>query len=179
LKGRVCSHAPLYCYPRTTPTATLLSWEKASPCSSPDVGSTWILRIPADIRQFHTIVRRIQALQPEVHHSLTGHHERIQLSTLMAARMVLPARRGKVCEVVRLPVALRDVFDLRVAIKKEASCSSRALVTSRVVTAFHAGWSQTPCLRPSPPIPITACLLPRRPGTGFLGFWLLEQDSNL
>jgi hypothetical protein len=51
----------------------------------------------------------------------------------MAARIVLPARCGKVCEVLRLTVALRDVFDLRVAIKKEASCCSRALVTSRLV----------------------------------------------
>lgn len=49
----------------------------------------------------------------------------------MAAQIVLPARRGKVCEVLRLPVAFCEV------------------------------------------------LLPKRPGTGFLGFWLLEQDSNL
>lgn len=51
----------------------------------------------------------------------------------MAARIVLPARRGYACEVLRLAAAVRDVFDLRVAIKKEAPCSSFA--------SQQAGWS--------------------------------------
>ena len=56
----------------------------------------------------------------------------------------LPARREKVCEMLRLVVALRAVFVLRVAIKKEASLFLSRLVTSRLFIAFRAGWSQTP-----------------------------------
>ena len=47
------------------------------------------------------------------------------------------------CEVLREATALRDGFDLRVAIKKEASCSSFAhAATSRSVIAFRVGRSQ-------------------------------------
>ncbi len=53
----------------------------------------------------------------------------------MAARILLPARRGYACEVLRLAAALRDVFDLRVAIKKEASRSPRTPYRSAIELA--------------------------------------------
>ena len=56
--------------------------------------------------------------------------------------------KWKGLQMLRLQVALCDVLNLRLAIKKEACCSSRA-----------------PLLK--------------RPRTGFLESWLLEQDSNL
>lgn len=87
----------------------------------------------------------------------------------MAARTVLVALRGYACEVPREAAALRGGFVLRVAIKKEAFCSSFARSDKPVGHSFLCQTVTNACLRTSPHTTITACLPAKRPGTGFLG----------
>ena len=85
----------------------------------------------------------------------------------MAARIVLPARRGE--EALPLPVALREVVDLRVPIKKKPPFT----FASRNKPVGHSFWCRmvaNTTFATIQPIAITACLLAERPRTGFLGF---------